>query len=552
MPRLTVLFACGLFLLASSNAPAQTGKSAASRSAAKKKSAKKKAPRKARKKSARKTPKLPPLKTPADKQKFLAAIRASMPVRRAGSNLRYTSYDLDRSLEYRVGRDQLFAPTIDDERFVRRVYLDLVGRPPSAQEVRQFVADTMKSKRSRLIDRLLTTEAYARKWARYWKNVIFFESTANRNRTNPRALEDWLTEQFKKGVPWDEIVAELVSAMPVRDKKKKKDKNDWSQKTGQNNFVLAYENKAPLLAAQTARLFMGISIQCAECHDHPFDAWKREQFHELAAFFSGGKYYMPNLDDPSKKTEMQPTFLLGEKPPIKLTIHQRRVAIAAYLVYNQDNYWFARSFVNRIWNELVGDGFYAIDSLGPDQECLHPSVVNRIAAVFRYRDFDPRWVFRLLMNSKAYQRDIQTIDDDEDRFTAVRPMRLNAAQVKASVLRLTGPERNISTAIDRSFRHDPSTPQRDIEGTVQQALFLMNNPTLQSKLKSSQLKKRLLAIKQPRTLITQLYLSILARRPTDSEFTRGQKHLRAVTNRSEAIDDLLWVLVNSTEFLTKR
>jgi hypothetical protein len=131
-------------------------------------------------------------------------------------------------------------------------------------------------------------------------------------------------------------------------------------------------------------------------------------------------------------------------------------------------------------------------------------------------------------------------------------MRLNAAQVKASVLRLTGPERNISTAIDRSFRHDPSTPQRDIEGTVQQALFLMNNPTLQSKLKSSQLKKRLLAIKQPRTLITQLYLSILARRPTDSEFTRGQKHLRAVTNRSEAIDDLLWVLVNSTEFLTKR
>ena len=559
MPRLTLLLACALLVLASSDSIAQTGKATKSRTAAqknKKKSAPKKSTRKksakARKRSAPKAPKLPPLKTPADKQKFLAAIRASMPVRRVGSNLRYTSYDLDRSLEYRVGRDRIYAPVIDDERFVRRVHLDLVGRPPSARKVREFVADTMKSKRMRLIDKLLATEAYARKWARYWKNVIFYESTANRNRTNPQALEDWLTEQFKKGVPWDGIVAELVSAMPVRNKAKKKDKNDWSQKTGQNNFVLAYENKAPLLAAQTARLFMGISIQCAECHDHPFDAWKREQFHELAAFFSRGKYFMPNLDSPSKKTEMKPKFLLGEQPPIKLTVHQRRVAIAAYLVYNQDNYWFARSFVNRIWNELLGDGFYAIDSLGPDQECLHPSVVNRIAAVFRYRNFDPRWVFRLMMNTRAYQREIQTIDKDEELFTAVRPMRLNSGQVKASVLRLTGPDRNIGRALDREFRNDPSIPQRDLEGTIQQALFLMNNPTLQSKLNASKLKKRLVTVKQPRAVLTQLYLAVLSRRPTDKEFARGLKHLRQVPNRAEAIEDLLWVLVNSTEFLTKR
>ena len=549
MPRLLLpltLLACGLVALASADAMAQSKKSTKRRPAARKTTAKK---RTAKKKTA---PRLPPLKTAADKQKFLAAIRDSMPVRRAGSNLRYTSYDLDRSLEYRVGRDRSFAPLIDDERFVRRVHLDLVGRPPSAKEVGVFIADETRSKRARLIDRLLTTEAYARKWARYWKNVIFFEATANRNRTNPQALEDWLTEQFKKGAAWDAIVAELVSAMPVRNKEKKKEKNDWSQKTGPNNFVLAYENKPPLLAAQTARLFMGISIQCAECHDHPFDKWKREQFHELAAFFSKGKYYMPNLDTPSKKTEMQPKFLLGEKPPIKLTTHQRRVAIAAYLVYNQDNYWFARSFVNRIWSELVGDGFYAIDSLGPDQECLHPSVVNRIAAVFRYRNFDPRWVFRLLMNSRAYQREIQTIDNDEELFTAVRPIRLNAAQVKASVLQLTGADRNIARAVDSEFRHDPSTPQRDLEGTIQQALFLMNNTTLQNKLNASKLKKRLLTVKQPRGLLAQLYLAVLARRPTDSEFARGLKHLRQVPNRSEAIEDLLWVLVNSTEFLTKR
>ncbi|MEC9009891.1 MAG: DUF1553 domain-containing protein, partial [Planctomycetota bacterium] len=192
------------------------------------------------------------------------------------------------------------------------------------------------------------------------------------------------------------------------------------------------------------------------------------------------------------------------------------------------------------------------DSLGPDQECLHPSVVNRIAAVFRYRKFDPKWVFRLLMNSRAYQRDIQTIDQDEDLFTAVRPIRLNSDQVKASVLRLTGADRSIGQAVDREFRQDPSIPQRDLEGTIQQALFLMNNPVLQKKLNTGRLTKRLLTIKQPRPLLAQLYLAVLARQPTDSEFARGLKHLRDVTNRTEAVEDLLWVLVNSTEFLTKR
>ena len=202
MARLLTLCLCAMITLASTPVEAQNKKGAKRRPVAKKK-------------TDAKTPKLPPLKTPADKQKFLAAIRDSMPVRRAGSNLRYTSSDLDRSLEYRVGRDRSFARLIDDERFVRRVHFDLVGRPPLAKEVRDFVADDTSSKRPRLIDRLLTTDAYARKWARYWKNVIFFEATANRNRTNPKALEDWLAAEFKKGTSWDEIVAELVSAMPI-------------------------------------------------------------------------------------------------------------------------------------------------------------------------------------------------------------------------------------------------------------------------------------------------------------------------------------------------
>ncbi|MDP7276695.1 MAG: DUF1549 domain-containing protein [Planctomycetaceae bacterium] len=547
MSRTLALFVCLALCCSANDGLAQKKKASRKPVTLRGKNAKR-----SKKKSATKSQKLPALKTVADKQKFLEVIRESMPTRRVSTKIRYLPADLDNSLEYRVGRDSDFAPLIDDERFVRRVHLDLVGRPPSVKVIRDFVADETGSKRAALVNRLMKTEQFARKWARYWKNVIFHESTAPRSRTNPQALENWLTEQFRKGTSWDRIVAELVSAMPVRNKKKKKEKNAWSQKTGQNNFVLAYENKPPLLASQTARLFMGISIQCAECHDHPFDDWKREQFHELAAFFSKGKYYMPGMGNADKKTEMKPRFLLGEQPTVKLTSHQRRVAVAAYLVYNQDNYWFARSFVNRIWNELVGDGFYAVDSLGPDQECLHPSVVNRIAAVFRYRDFDPRWVFRLLTNSRAYQREIRTIEKDEELFTAVRPIRLNADQVKASVLRLTGPDRTIGRDLDREFRADPSLPQRDREGSVQQSLLLMNNATLHRKLNNGRLKKQLVMVKAPRALLNRLYLAVLSRRPTSREISRGLDHLMTVKNRAEAVEDLLWVLVNSTEFLTKR
>jgi hypothetical protein len=297
---------------------------------------------------------------------------------------------------------------------------------------------------------------------------------------------------------------------------------------------------------------MGISIQCAECHDHPFDQWKREQFHELAAFFAPGKYYMTDMADPTKKEQMQARFLLGEKPPENLNAGQRRVAVAAYLIYNQDNYWFARAYVNRVWNELLGDGFYAVDSLGPDQEVVHKLVVNRLAAMFRYRDFDSKWLFRTIMNSETYQRDIRTLESSSKLFTAVRPARLRPDQVWASVENLAGNDANLQRAVNGTFAVDPSIPQKDLEGSIQQALLLMNNSTLQSRLSNSSLKKQLTAIKSDRTLVQELYLGVLARLPSEKETARCTAHLQKSKNRSDAVDDLLWVLVNSTEFVTKR
>jgi hypothetical protein len=493
---------------------------------------------------------LPPLKTQKQKMQLLAYIRQNMPTRRIGKHVSFNSHSLDKALELELGETTLkSAPLIDDETFIRRASLDLTGTLPAPEKIKSFLADQNPDKRADYIDELLETEAYARKWARYWTSVIFYESEANKRRVNPQALEDWLATQLHNGAPWDYITVMLISATPERNKKVK---NDYGQDYGPNNFVLACENKSTELASETARIFMGISIQCAECHDHPFDNWKREQFHELAAFFHPYTYKMPDQDDPTVKTVVKPRFLLGEKPYPNMKADARRVSIAAYLAYNPSNYWFARAYVNRIWSELIGDGFYDVDSLGPDGDVVHKPIVNRIAANFRYKDFDPKWVFRLIMNSQVYQREMRTMSSPSELFTAVRPSRLRPDVVANSVSHLVGENPDLRKEIAQVFDMNPSLPQSALEGSIQQALLLMNQPKLQQQLAQSQLKEKLLSISSNSELVQSLYLSVLARHATPEEVARNVSYLEDAEKRDEAVEDLIWVLVNCTEFRTKR
>ena len=510
----------------------------------------------AQRKPVKKAPpnRIPDLKSPEDKRKFLEMIRQSFPVLKIGRGVTYRSEDLDEQLEKYIARGTStpFAQIIDDETFARRAWIDATGHIPPLKQFKEFVASKDPKKREKLIDRLLETDDFARKQARYWTSVIFYNSNANKNSVNRKALENWLFDEFKAGTGWDRIVGDLVSATPTRKKNTKPQDNGWNQNYGPNNFILANERKPELIASSTARIFMGISIECAECHDHPFDNWKREQFHEMAAFFAPGNYYMTDQYDPSKKSKMEAKFLLGEKPPAFLKPDQRRVAGAAYLIYNPDNYWFARAYVNRVWNELIGDGFYAVDSLGQDKEVVHQLVANRIAASFRYAAMEPKWLFRVIMNSRAYQRQIATIDNDSDLFTSVRPARMRPYEVADNLTRLVGENQNLVRQVMQTFAQNPSIPQRDLEGEVQQALLMMNNPALHNRLKASQLKKNLLAIKDVDKMVKESFYAVLSRSPTEVELADYRSFIKQSGNRSDAVDDLLWVLVNSAEFVTKR
>jgi hypothetical protein len=485
-------------------------------------------------------PKLPAMKTPEEKLRALEYFRATGPWKSIKHSGNFGSADLDKSLAHDIKLpENRFAPPVDDATFFRRVSFDLTGQPPKSVELAAFRADTGRDKRARLVDRLLDSDAFATRWARFWSNVMLYNSQVDRNRLNHEALETWLAEQFKKREGWDQIVAQVLSADG-------KDKD-----SGPDNFGLACENQPTQLAAETTRVFMGVSIQCAECHDHPFDRWKRIQFHELAAFFTRGKYYMPDLQHPDEKTEVPARFLLGELPPPDLPADARRVAVAAYLVYNPNNYWFARAYVNRVWNELMGDGFYAVDSLGPDGDVKHKLIVNRMAYVFRNRQFDPRWPFRVIINSRAYQRQARTVESSDVLFTAVRPTRLRADQVAAAIAGVIGNDK-LTPQIDHIFNVDPSLPLADVKGAIQQVLFLMNNPALQSGIKAGPLVARLQKIADDGKLVDELYLSLLGREPNERERARALDYVRQAGNRQEAVVDLVWSMVNSTEFLSRR
>lgn len=161
-----------------------------------------------------------------------------------------------------------------DAVYLRRVSLDLTGVLPTPEEVRQFSEDADPQKRQRVIDELLASEAYARNWARYWRDVMAFRATDQRARLALPALENWLAEQFATNVGWNKIAAELVTGIGN------------VQENGNTFLVLSHAGQPVELAAEISRIFLGIQIQCAQCHDHPYDQWKREQFHELAAFFA--------------------------------------------------------------------------------------------------------------------------------------------------------------------------------------------------------------------------------------------------------------------------
>ncbi|RMG41317.1 MAG: DUF1549 domain-containing protein [Planctomycetota bacterium] len=550
------------------------------------------------------------------------------------------------------------APLCPDEDYLRRVTFDIAGRPPSPQELLLFLVDPSEDKRSRVVEELLGTEDYALNWARYWRDVLLSHATNERAPAARDAFVDWMARKLRENRPWDEIATELITATgEVRE-------------DGATMLIFAQQAEPAEVAAEVARVFLGIQIQCANCHDHPTDSWTRRQFHQLAAFFPritlrrdpdnpgnfvvasfnmqrrrfpfaqnpervlifldrnrdgklskqevertplgrlfdrvlqlGDKdgdgqlslqelktlprpqnnqpgrgaleHYMPDLQHPEQEgTLMTPVFFLDTSVRLRTGTDDltRRRAVAKAIT-SPRNEWFAKAFVNRMWAAFTGQGFYVpIDDIGPERTPQHPQALEILAQEFTRSGYDIQWLIRTITATRAYQRQARSPDPSASvGMAAVTPARLRADQIYSALVNVFGlpsggfPRRRPGARPGRPrsprdgfsllFGIDPSTPPEDVMGTIPQALFMMNSPLVNGAIRAFARVRLPQMVREARTrtdVIRDLYLLVLNREPTDRELEIITAYVRQSENRLEAFEDVLWALINSTEFISKR
>lgn len=553
------------------------------------------------------------------------------------------------------------APLVNDDTFLRRAYLDLTGTIPTPNQVTDFALDPDPNKRGKLVDKLLKTEGYADIWASYWREVIFSRATEARSRSMQDIFESWMRDQLSQNVSWDKITTELLTA------------TGSTREDGDLALIFAHTGEAEEIAAETARIFLGIQIQCANCHNHPYEKWTREDFHQFAAFFprinvradpqnlgtfyvrsadelagrermranfnpaeafvrmdqnrdgkitkaevsrvkfladrfdqilalgdtnkdgamtkeefekvprpdanqpgrGSAEHHMPDLDDPTAEGKlMQPVFFLNDSKVKTGTDDLVRRESAAKFITAKSNTAYSKAFVNRIWAELVGQPFTEIvDDMGPGHEARAERVLDAMAADFTASGYDIQWLFRTITHTNAYQRQLATSENAEAAFAAASPTRLRSDQIYNELISILGegivprnrgaansPAERFANRGGRNgfaqlFGFDPSTPQADILGTVPQALFLMNQGIVNNAIRSAG-KTRLSTLlsdnKDDRDALSELYLLVLTREPSKSEAELNLAFIASVGNRTEAFEDILWSLLNSSEFITKR
>jgi hypothetical protein len=285
---------------------------------------------------------------------------------------------------------------------------------------------------------------------------------------------------------------------------------------------------------------------------------------------------MPDAKDSKKLHVMKPRFLTGEAIALEAPDFERRDALASFIT-SPKNPWFAKAYVNRMWTSLMGWGFYpSVNDLGTDAHPRYPEVLETLSKEWIATGYDMKWLLRTITATDAYRRHLQPRPDaDSQTVAAVCPSRLRPEQIFESLLKALGFDENDKTipapapssapAVSRhsglrnmiymAFRIDPSLPQEEVHGTIPQALLMMNSALVNTYVASKGKTFLAEALQKNMTdeqIITALYERTLARQPRSAEMATCRRFIGRVNNRSEALEDIFWSLINSTEFLTKR
>lgn len=486
------------------------------------------------------------------------------------------------------------SPVASDGEWIRRVYLDIVGHIPPAKKVQEFIDDKSPEKRSKLIDELLNDPNYVRNFTEVWTNVLIGRNTPDR--TSRVGMRKFLRESFAKNRPWNEMVYDLLTA------------EGHFEENGAVNFVLAQlsgninsEEYHVEATANTARIFLGMQVQCTQCHNHPFNEWKQNQFWEFNAFFRQARRqdhekYDPQsgrmVDDYSELVYRDftgpvyfenrggliqvayPTYLGNE---VDRDAADRREELAKLICHTDPQSQLARAMVNRVWGHFMGYGFTRpIDDMGPHNPESHPEVVDRLTEEFVAHKYDIKKLMRWICNTQAYNLTTQfnpknDIDNpaagEVPLFSHMYVKTMQAEQLYDSLMiatsvdgaggQLSGSEQERERWMQdflRIFGGNEEDEPTLFSGSIPQALLMMNGALVQKAISSDNGSYVRTVLADPRyrndtARINALFLAALGRPAEKTELAQLQRVMRADRDPVRAYQDLYWALLNSNEFI---
>jgi hypothetical protein len=473
---------------------------------------------------------------------------------------------IDRHFAQLWQRGDLQPAAADDATFLRRVYLDLPGHIPTVAEARAFLADNDPHKRAKLVDRLLDHPATARHLAQFWRRSWLPQADNQQLSQLAEELERWLAASLAADVSYQQLARQLLLA----DVQQYRSEGD--QELSPNSaFLVAAEFRPENLAANACRSFLGINLDCAQCHDHPFSRWKREQFWQTAAFFVRPARAAEELDTdhyrvtiPETELVISARLLNGDEPawPQKMELDSGRRVLVDWIAAS-DNPFFARNAVNRLWSHFFGQGLIEpLDDLSAEGPHLHGPLLDELAQQFVLTNWQWKPLARAMVLSRVYQLDSLAADErcqqaPPELYPQMPVRSLSGEQLYHSLLIATGKP----LAADHSAGGDESRQafvgkfgsdrSARSERSILQSLLLMNGPLTQELTAADSPLVRSVANSPFWTdekKVEVLFLAAYSRPPHDDERALALKTMAAPSQREQALSDLLWALLNSGEF----
>ncbi len=480
------------------------------------------------------------------------------------------------------------SPRSSDAEFLRRAYLDTIGVLPTADEARAFLASSAPDKRATLVDSLFRRPEFVDYWAYKWSDLLLV-SSRGLQRPTMWAYYTWVRNQVAANTPWDKVAREVVTAA------------GGTIENGAASFFLLHDDP-PKMAETVSQAFLGMSIQCAKCHNHPMEKWTNDQYYSFANLFSRvrtkntpragnfvvfsapeGELIQPVSGRPQPPAPLDGTPIAFDAPG------DRREALADWLV-SKDNPYFSRSIVNRVWANFTSVGLVeAVDDMRKTNPPTNEKLLDALAAHLSAQDFDLRTLMRTILLSETYQRSSRALPEnagDRRFYSRYYPRRLMAEVALDAISQVSGvPTKFVEDARNENRKNTLEFPaglraiqipdsktdsyflksfgradriitcecERTSMPSMAQALHLANGDTLNEKLRAKGSRvEQILAAKLPdEKLVEDAYLAALSRYPTDEERTKILAVLAGAdaAQRREAVEDLYWAVLSSKEFL---